>query len=85
MVEMIMTVGPKGQVVIPKPIRDMYGIAPSDKVVFKEEKEGIIVSKQKSGAVEAFKRIALSGKNISIDIKKLKKRFENEYPKVKLS
>ena len=84
MIEMVMTVGPKGQVVIPKQIRDIYGIVPADKVIFREEKEGVLVMKPKSVAVDVFERIAFSGKQVAIDVKELKKQFFNEFSKVKL-
>ena len=32
-------VGPKGQIVIPKEIRDMFGIAPGDQLVIMADKE----------------------------------------------
>lgn len=62
MVEFKAKVGPKGQVVIPKPLRDEYGIEPKGIVVFREGKDGITVSTPKTGAVEAFREIAFSGK-----------------------
>lgn len=62
MVEFRARVGPKGQVVIPKPLRDGHGIEPRGMVVFREGKDGITVSAPKSGAVEAFREIAFSGK-----------------------
>jgi len=34
-------VGPKGQVVIPKPIRDRLGLSPGDEVVFIPEPGGV--------------------------------------------
>ena len=36
-------VGPKGQVVIPKEIRDRLGISPGDTVVFQDTGDGVIV------------------------------------------
>lgn len=36
-------VGPKGQVVIPKPIRDRLGLRPGDAVVFIPEEGGVRV------------------------------------------
>lgn len=39
-------VSPKGQVVIPKPLRDKFGIHEGDEVVVKESKRGILVMKR---------------------------------------
>jgi AbrB family looped-hinge helix DNA binding protein len=41
-------VGPKGQAVIPKPVREHAGIAPGDEVYFRIEGDRIILEK-KSG------------------------------------
>lgn len=54
-------VGPKGQVVIPKQVRDMFGIVPGDTLVLLADAEkGIAIER-----MEVFNRIAdaiLSGK-----------------------
>jgi AbrB family looped-hinge helix DNA binding protein len=39
-------VSPKGQVVIPKPLRDKFGIRKGDEVVVKESRRGILVMKK---------------------------------------
>ena len=62
MVEFRAKVGPKGQILIPKPLRDEYGIEPKGMVVLREGKDGITVSTPKKGVVEEFRRIAFSGK-----------------------
>lgn len=41
-------IGPKGQVVIPKPIRDSFGFEPGESVYFYVQKDEVIVEK-KSG------------------------------------
>lgn len=41
-------VGPKGQVVLPKDLRDELGIAPGDEVMFDRTDDRIVVRKAKS-------------------------------------
>ncbi len=43
-------VGPKGQVVLPKAMRDAHGIQPGDEVRFDEAGDGIVVRRAKSRA-----------------------------------
>jgi AbrB family looped-hinge helix DNA binding protein len=64
MLEEEMTVGPKGQVVIPKAMRKALKIHPGSKVVFKLEDNRAIVEKQGMDSVAIFERIACSGKNV---------------------
>ena len=40
---MTQTVGPKGQVVIPKAIRERFGLRPGDKVVVTSDERGALV------------------------------------------
>jgi AbrB family looped-hinge helix DNA binding protein len=42
-------VGPKGQVVIPKRMRDRLGIRPGDEVSFSLEDEGVLVEPVRGG------------------------------------
>lgn len=67
MVEFRARVGPKGQVVIPKPLREKYGIEPRGMVVLKEGENGVTVSKPRGGAVEGFRKIAFSVKRFRYD------------------
>jgi len=79
-----MTVGPKGQVVIPKVLRDEYGITPKGKVVLKEIKEGILLSKTKIDAVSIFRLIAKSGKQAKRkDIHFYERELEERWLKAK--
>lgn len=43
------TVGEKGQIVIPKPIRDMFHLRPFSEIVFDVEQEKIIIKKKEKG------------------------------------
>jgi len=45
----IRTIGKKGQVTIPKDIRDKYGLKEGEKVVFEERGDEIIMKPEKSG------------------------------------
>ncbi len=48
MVELKLTagVGEKGQIVIPKPVRDMFGITPHTEVVFSIQDDKIVLEKK---------------------------------------
>jgi AbrB family looped-hinge helix DNA binding protein len=52
--EVIMVVNTKGQIVIPKEIREKFGIYPGQMVQFKEDKGKIVLIK--TGIKEKFKR-----------------------------
>jgi len=64
MLEEEMTVGPKGQVVIPSAMRKALKIQPGSKVVFKLEDNRAIVKKQETDAVSVFERVARAGKTV---------------------
>ncbi|MBI3035878.1 AbrB/MazE/SpoVT family DNA-binding domain-containing protein [Candidatus Woesearchaeota archaeon] len=59
-----MKVGPKGQVVIPKEIRDEKKICPGDEVFVELSDKGILIEKPKRDVVADFERIAKYGKSI---------------------
>lgn len=52
------TVGPKGQVVIPKPIRERLGIKPSDTVLLEVEGDRMILSPAPRNPIQTFVKIA---------------------------
>lgn len=66
MVTIKMKVGPKGQVVIPKALREEKKIFPGDVVVFDSLNEGILIEKPKRDVVADFEKIAKSGKPITV-------------------
>ena len=59
-----MKVGPKGQVVIPRPLRKTLGIHPGSKVLFKLEEGRLILEKPSFDAVSVFQAIAKKGPSI---------------------
>jgi AbrB family looped-hinge helix DNA binding protein len=59
-------VGPKGQVVIPKPIRDRLGIAPGDEVVVEQDGREVRIRRQADDA-EARRRRIRALRGISAD------------------
>ena len=64
MLEIRMRVGPKGQVVIPKVLRDAFKIGPGTEVTFSVEGERIVMRATRTDAADVFERIAKSGKPI---------------------
>jgi len=61
-----MKVGPKGQVVIPKPFRKAMKITPGSKVLFELRGGELILKKPEVDAVGTFEKIARSGKPVKI-------------------
>lgn len=60
-----MKVGPKGQVVIPKPLRKVLKIYPGSKVVFKLEGRRLTLEKPTYDIVGLLEGIARKGPSIS--------------------
>lgn len=60
-----MTVGPKGQVVIPAIFRKSLKIFPRDEVIFLLEGEKLIIKKPHGHVASIFEKIAKSGKKFS--------------------
>ena len=58
MVELRVRLGSKGQVVIPKILRETYGMYPMQEVIISEKDEGVIIKKPESDILEYFKKIA---------------------------
>ena len=64
MLEEQMTVGPKGQVVIPSAMRKALKIHPGSKVVFKLHENHATVEKQEVDSVAVFERVARGGRTV---------------------
>ena len=66
MFEEIMRVGPKGQVVIPANLRQTMKIGPGSEIVFRIEKDKVIIDVPKiEDPVHTLESIALKGKSVS--------------------
>lgn len=75
-------VGPKGQVVLPKAIRDRVGIAPGDEVSVTERAGTIAIRKrlprpEERAAIVAGMRAALAGQSLTASLER-ERRAERE-------
>jgi len=64
MLEIRMRVGPKGQVVIPKVLRDAFKIGPGTEVTFSVEEDKIVMRATRRDTADVLDRIAKSGRTI---------------------
>lgn len=77
-----MKVGPKGQIVIPKEIRDEKKIFPGDEVFVELNSKGILIEKPQIDVVADFERIAKSIKyNKKIDPHAYEEELEERWKK----
>lgn len=81
--EMKRAVGEKGQIVLPKDVRDYLGIKPGSKVIFEVKGKEIVIKPEKSGEefVKDFLNVPKLKKPLTTkQIKKiLDKQYEEEY------
>ncbi len=80
MVELIVRLGQKGQVVIPKIFRDAYQIYPQEEAIMEAEKDRIVIRKKEENSVEKFRELA-KRMNIKrrLDARAIKKIIEQQY------
>ncbi len=84
MVELKVRLGPKGQIVIPKILRDQYKLYPKNEVIIKEDKEGIIIKKPDEDIVKKLRTIAErinKNKKIKLNAKEIKEMLYEQYEK----
>ncbi len=58
MVELKVRIGPKGQIVIPKILRDSYNLFPNQEAIVKEEEEGVLITKSNEDPIKVLEKIA---------------------------
>ncbi|HLD84944.1 MAG TPA: AbrB/MazE/SpoVT family DNA-binding domain-containing protein [archaeon] len=76
------TVGEKGQVVLPKDIRDQLGIKPGTEVEFDIKEDGVMIKiKQRMSGKEFVEYFCKTSKKLKYvpTIKDIKKTLEEEY------
>jgi AbrB family looped-hinge helix DNA binding protein len=76
-IEFEMKVGPKGQVVIPKEIREIMGIKPYSKIFISLEDDKVVI-RPKKGSLKQFLSIIPPEKRKRIKIKDFDKWYEEE-------
>jgi len=76
-----MRVGPKGQVVIPASLRQAMKIGPGSEIVFRLEKDKVIIDIPKiEDPVQTLESIALKGRSVSrIDDHSYEDQIESRY------
>lgn len=85
MVSIKIKVGPKGQIVIPKVLREEYNIVPGDEVIFRENNNVVVIEKAKKDIIEVFERArkSVKKKKIKFDIHGIEKEYEERWRKAK--
>jgi len=71
----------KGQLLIPKRIRNKYGIKSGVKVIFEEAESGVVIRPMNENYFKSFRGILKSTGNIKEELKELKeeeKKLENK-------
>ncbi len=83
MVELKVRLGSKGQVVIPKILRDSYKLYPKQEVIISEREEGVLIKKQDTDIIEKLKELAreASKKRGGKPFKYKKEDFYEQYEK----
>ncbi len=75
-------VGPKGQVVLPKRIRDRHGIEPGDEVMVEEEGDHIAI--RKAATLDSLQGILKDGPDLLADLEQEhREEIEREERKIR--
>ena len=85
MVSIKARVGPKGQIVIPKVLRDEYNISPGDDVIMREDHQAIVIEKPRD-PVDALHELAKRLKiRKRVDVHAIEEEYEERWGKKKLT
>ncbi len=86
MVEVETKVGPKGQILVPKLLREEFNILPGDFVILKETERGLLIEKSTENPIRKMEDIAkkYGKKGIKIDPHKAyEEELEEKWSKLK--
>ncbi|MCU0388826.1 MAG: AbrB/MazE/SpoVT family DNA-binding domain-containing protein [Chitinophagaceae bacterium] len=76
----------KGQVLIPKRLREKYGIEPGVRVLFEETKHGLLIKSMNRDYFNKFRGLLRNDDNLDEEIKKYKaEEIKQEEQKLSLS
>ena len=82
MYDYVTVVGERGQITIPKSIRDKEGLKPKDKIIVKIEEERIVLEKQMTKREkhalmeEGYKKMARLDKEIAVEMRHVSKEAD---------
>jgi len=86
MVRIKTKVGPKGQIVIPKILREEYNISPGDEVIIKENNDTLILEKPKEDIVKKLEEMAKKIRfNKKINVHAIEEEYEERWKKAQHS
>lgn len=86
MADALMKIGPKGQIVIPKLLRDDLGFAIGEEVLVGKGDEGAVIKKKIEDPIAVFRRVALSKPRVDfekIDKQAYESEIEERWEKIK--
>jgi len=79
MVEVVVRVGEKGQVLIPKILRDSFGILPGHHAILSDTDQGLLLRKSSSNPLKIFEDTAFELKKSKKEIKSVSDQYEERF------
>lgn len=76
MTEVVVNVGEKGQILIPKILRDQFGILPGQPALLKETEDGVLVRKITEDPIKVLEEIAKRAKVKKVNVHAILEQYE---------
>ena len=82
MVELRVRLGSKGQVVIPKILREAYGIYPMQEVIIRQEENGVLIKRNSDDVLKKLKEIRkeitkkMNGKKFTFNKHEIEEQYD---------